>query len=58
MNTKTAQRSATQKRTAAKTQVVNFEFTDSDAAAVAIAGTSTTGGPTQHPCSPWVTDAG
>ena len=39
MNTKTAQRSATQKRTAAKTLVVNFEFTDSDAAAVAIAGT-------------------
>ena len=39
MNTKSAQRLATQKRTAAKTLVVNFEFTESDAAAVAIAGT-------------------
>ena len=39
MNTKTAQTTKTNKRTTAKTQVVHFEFTDSDAAAVAIAGT-------------------
>lgn len=39
MNTKTAEIKKTTGRTTAKTQVVHFEFTDSEAEAVAIAGT-------------------
>ena len=54
MNTKTAPKTEPSDRTAAKTQMIHFEFTVSDAEAVAIAGTFNDWRPDASPMFPVV----